>query len=101
MYRQFYNYDGIIFLYYHVSNSNYRLPIDTDTFLFGFIRFRWIRFYRLYSVSDFPVFVTDRIKSYTSENGEKVFPTVSDLFLPYACIRVRPCGRGGGRRERK
>jgi hypothetical protein len=39
MYRQFHNYDDIIFLYCHVSDSNYRLPIDTEIFLFGFIHF--------------------------------------------------------------
>jgi hypothetical protein len=30
----------------------------------------------------FPFFVTDRIKTYTSENGERVFPTVSNRFHP-------------------
>jgi hypothetical protein len=80
MYRQFHNYDGVIFLYCHVSDSNYRLPIDTETFLFGFIHFRWTGFYRTYSVSNFFVSVTDRIKTYTSENGERVFPTVSNCF---------------------
>jgi hypothetical protein len=39
VYRQFYNYDGVIFLYCHVFDSNYRLPIDTEIFLFGFIYF--------------------------------------------------------------
>jgi hypothetical protein len=39
VYRQFHNYDGVIFLYYHVSDSNYRLSIDTEAFLFGFILF--------------------------------------------------------------
>jgi hypothetical protein len=56
VYRQFYNYDGVIFLYCHVSDSNYRLPIDTEIFLFGFIYFRWTRFYQRYFISDFPVF---------------------------------------------
>jgi hypothetical protein len=32
VYRQFHNYDGVIFLYYHVSDSNYRLSIDTEIF---------------------------------------------------------------------
>jgi hypothetical protein len=32
VYRQFHNYDGVIFLYYHISDSNYRLPIDTEIF---------------------------------------------------------------------
>jgi hypothetical protein len=77
VYRQFHNYDGIIFLYCHVSDSNHRLSIDTETFLFEFIRFRWIGFCRSYSVS-----VTDRIKTYMSENGERVFPIVSDRFHP-------------------
>jgi hypothetical protein len=31
--------DGVIFLYCHISDSNYHLPIDTDTFLFRFIHF--------------------------------------------------------------
>jgi prolipoprotein diacylglyceryltransferase len=39
VYRRFHNYDGVIFLYYHIFYSNYRLSIDTETFLFGFIRF--------------------------------------------------------------
>jgi hypothetical protein len=39
VYQQFHNYDGVIFLYYHVSDSNYRLSIDTEAFLFGFILF--------------------------------------------------------------
>jgi hypothetical protein len=56
------------------------LPIDTETFLFGFIYFRWTGFYRPYSVSDFSVSVTDRIKTYMSENGERVFPTVFTLI---------------------
>jgi hypothetical protein len=79
VYRQFHNYDGVIFLYCHISDLNYHLSIDTETFLFGFIHFQWTGFYRLYSVSDFPVFVTDRIKTYMSENGERGFPTVSTL----------------------
>jgi hypothetical protein len=82
VYRQFHNYDGAIFLYCHISDSNYSLPIDTETFLFGFIRFRWTGFYRPYSVSDFPVSVTDRIKTYMSENGESFFPIISDRFYP-------------------
>jgi hypothetical protein len=77
-----YNYDGVIFLYYHIFDSNYRLLIDTETFLFGFNHFQLTRFYRPYSVSDFPVFVTDRIKTYTSENGERIFPTVFHRFHP-------------------
>jgi hypothetical protein len=32
MYRRFYNYDGVIFLHCHVSNSNYHLSIDTERF---------------------------------------------------------------------
>jgi hypothetical protein len=32
VYRQFHNYDGVIFLYYHISDSNYCLPIDTEIF---------------------------------------------------------------------
>jgi hypothetical protein len=32
VYRQFHNYDGFIFLYCHVFDSNYRLPIDTEIF---------------------------------------------------------------------
>jgi hypothetical protein len=32
VYRQFHNYDGVIFLYCHVVDSNYRLSIDTETF---------------------------------------------------------------------
>jgi hypothetical protein len=83
VYQQFCNYDGVIFLYWHVSDSNYCLPIDTETFLFRFIRFRSTGFCRLYSISDFPVSVTDRIKTYTSENGERGFPTVSYCFHPY------------------
>jgi hypothetical protein len=79
VYRQFHNYNGVIFLYCHVSDSNYRLPIDIETFLFRFIRFWWTGFYRPYSVSDFPVSITYRIKTYTSENGERVFPTVFTL----------------------
>jgi hypothetical protein len=79
VYRQFHNYDGIIFLYCHASNSNYRLPIDTETFLFEFIRFRWTGFCRPYSVSDFPVSVTDRIKTYMSENCDRGFPTIFTL----------------------
>jgi hypothetical protein len=82
VYQQFHNYDGVIFLYCHVFDSNYRLPIDTDIFLFRFIRFRLTGFYRLYSVSDFPIFVTDRIKTYTNENIERVFPTVFNHFHP-------------------
>jgi hypothetical protein len=39
VYRQFHNYAGVIFLYCYVSNLNYRLPIDTETFLFKFIHF--------------------------------------------------------------
>jgi hypothetical protein len=50
--------------------------INTETFLFGFIRFWWTGFYRPYSISDFPVSVTDRIKTYMSENGDMIFPTV-------------------------
>jgi hypothetical protein len=88
VYRQFHNYDGVIFLYCHIFDSNYRLPIDTETFLFGFIRFRWTGFYRLYSVSDFFVSVTDRIKTYTSENGERVFPTV---FIMWQRERLGEC----------
>jgi hypothetical protein len=38
VYQQFHNY-GVIFLYYHMSDLNYHLLIDTETFLFGFIRF--------------------------------------------------------------
>jgi hypothetical protein len=83
MYRQFHNYDGVIFLYYHVFDLNYHLPINTETFLFEFIHFRWTGFYRPYSVSDFPVSVTNRIKTYTSENGEMVFPNVFDRFHHY------------------
>jgi hypothetical protein len=83
VYRQFHNYDGAIFLYYHISDSNYCLPIDTETFLFRFIHFRWTGFYRPYSVFDFPVSVIDQIQTYTSENGERVFPTISDRFHPY------------------
>jgi hypothetical protein len=83
VYRQFHNYDGVIFLYCHVSDSNYRLSIDTEIFLFGFIHFRWTGFYWPYSISDFPVSITDRIKTYTSENGERFVPTVSDRFHPY------------------
>jgi hypothetical protein len=78
VYQQFRNYDGVIFLYYHVFDSNYRLSIDIETFLFGFIRFRLTGFYRSYSVFYFFISVTDRIKIYMSENGEKVllpFPT--------------------------
>jgi hypothetical protein len=82
MYRQFHNYDDVIFLYCHVSDSIYCLLIDTEIFLFGFIRFWWTGFYRPYSISDFPVSVTDRIKTYTSENGERIFPIVSDRFHP-------------------
>jgi hypothetical protein len=55
VYRQFHNYDGVIFLYCHISDSNYCLQIDTKTFLFGFIRFRWTGFYRPYFISDFSV----------------------------------------------
>jgi hypothetical protein len=40
MYQQFYNYDGVIFLYYHVFDSNYHLSINTEIFLFEFIHFR-------------------------------------------------------------
>jgi hypothetical protein len=78
VYRQFHNYDGVIFLYCHVFDSNYRLPIDTEIFLFRFIRYQWTGFYRQYFVS-----VTDRIKTYMSENGEKVFPTIFDRLHPY------------------
>jgi hypothetical protein len=39
VYQQFHNYDGVIFLYCHISDLNYHLLIDTETFLFGFIRF--------------------------------------------------------------
>jgi hypothetical protein len=88
VYRQFHNYDGVIFLYCHVSDSNYHLLIDTETFLFGFICFRWTRFYRPYSISDFPVSVTDRIKTYTSENGESIFPIVFTLRLSILTINV-------------
>jgi hypothetical protein len=45
VYRQFHNYDGVIFLYCHAFDLNYRLSIDTETFLFRFIRFRWTGFY--------------------------------------------------------
>jgi hypothetical protein len=79
VYRQFHNYDGVIFLYCHVSDLNFCLSIDTEIFLFGFIRFRWTGFYQPYSISDFPVSITDQIKTYTSENGERVFPTVFTL----------------------
>jgi hypothetical protein len=79
MYRQFHNYDDIIFLYCHVSDSNYRLPIDTEIFLFEFIHFRWTEFYRPYSVSNFTVSITDGIKTYMSKNGNRVFPTVFTL----------------------
>jgi hypothetical protein len=61
MYRQFYNYDDVIFLYCYVSDSNYRLPIDTEIFLFEFIHFRWTKFYRPYFIFDFPVSVINRI----------------------------------------
>jgi hypothetical protein len=37
VYQQFHNYAVVIFLYYHIFDSNYRLSIDTETFLFGFI----------------------------------------------------------------
>jgi hypothetical protein len=80
VYRQFHNYDSVIFLFCHISDSNYRLSIDTETFLFGFIHFRWTGFYRPYSVSDFSVSVTDRIKTYTSENDERGFLTVFTLI---------------------
>jgi hypothetical protein len=83
VYRQFHNYDGVIFLYCHIIDSNYHLPVDTETFLFGFIHFRWTRFYRPYSISDFSVFVTDWIKTYMSKNGERVFPTVFTLKYVY------------------
>jgi hypothetical protein len=79
VYRQFHNYDGVIFLYCHVSDSNYHLPIDTEIFLFGFIHFRWTGSYRPCFISDFPIFVTDRIKTYMSENGERIFRTVFTL----------------------
>jgi hypothetical protein len=82
MYRQFHNYDDVIFLYCHVSDSIYRLLIDTEIFLFRFIRFRWTGFYQSYSVSYFSIFITDRKKNYTSENDERVFPTVSNSFQP-------------------
>jgi hypothetical protein len=39
VYRQFHNYDGVNFLYCHVFDSNYRLPIHNETFMFEFIRF--------------------------------------------------------------
>jgi hypothetical protein len=39
VYRQFHKYDDVIFLYCHVFDSNYRLLIDTETFLFEFIHF--------------------------------------------------------------
>jgi hypothetical protein len=87
VYRQFHYYDGIIFLYCHIFDSNYRLLIDTEIFLFGFIHFRWTEFCQPYSVSEFPVSITDRIKTYTSENGERVFPTVSTLSYK----RRTPC----------
>jgi hypothetical protein len=32
VYQQFHNYDVVIFLYCHISDSNYRLPIDTKMF---------------------------------------------------------------------
>jgi hypothetical protein len=81
MYRQFYNYDGVIFLYCHIFNLNYCLPIDTETFLFEFIRFQWTRFYRSHSVFDFFISITDRIKTYTSKNNEKVLDfIISDRF---------------------
>jgi hypothetical protein len=51
--------------------------------LFGFIFFRWIGFYRPYFISDFYISITDRIKTYTSKNGEKIFLTVSGYFQPY------------------
>jgi hypothetical protein len=92
MYQQFHNYDDVIFLYCHVSDSIYRLPIDTKTFLFGFIRFRWIGFYRPYSVSDFSISVIDRIKTYMSKNGERVFSTVSDRFHPSTGCMTDFCG---------
>jgi hypothetical protein len=44
-----------------------------------------------YSVSDFSVFVTDRIKTYMSEDGERIFPTVSDRFHPYSPVATRSC----------
>jgi hypothetical protein len=83
VYRQFYNYDGVIFLYCHISDSNYRLSIDIETFWFGFVHFRWTKFYRPYSVSDFSVSVTNRIKTYTSENGEMGFSIVFTLNHGY------------------
>jgi hypothetical protein len=75
IYRQFHNFDDVVFLYYHVFDSNYHMPIDTETFLFRFIYFWWIGFCRPYSVS-----VTDRIKTYINENGEGVFLTVFTLI---------------------
>jgi hypothetical protein len=94
VYRQFHNYNGVIFLYYHVSDSNYHLWIDTEIFLFEFIYFWWTGFYRPYFISDFPVFNTDRIKTYTSENGKRVFfLTVFTLrfwwFFPLCTIVLR------------
>jgi hypothetical protein len=95
LYRQFHNYDDVIFLYCHIFDSNYCLTIDTETFLFGFIHFRWTGFYRPYSIFNFSIFVTDRIKTYMNVNSERIFLTVSDRFHPYgerASLTALACG---------
>jgi hypothetical protein len=103
VYRQFHNYDGVIFSYCHVFDSNYRLPIDTETFLFKFICFQWTGFYGPYSVSNFFIFVTDRIKTYMSKNDKRIFPTIftltyKDVFTNFTLQRPQPVADSSGGR---
>jgi hypothetical protein len=65
------------------SDYNYCFPINSELFCSELSVFDIPEFTGRYPFSTFPFIDSDRTKNYTSKNGERFFPTVTDRFHPY------------------